>query len=81
MIMSGADTLTIHLLSIERADRPKLHDMFKARDAKAWKREFPAEFPFRVCASNLLSINNFLNIVARIESRCVIKAKHLLLVC
>ena len=27
--------LTTHLLSIERADWPKLHDVFKARDAKA----------------------------------------------
>ena len=55
--------------------------MFKARDAKAWQREFPVEFPVRVCASNLLSINIFLDIVARKESRCVIKAKHVLLVC
>ena len=46
-----------HLLSNERADWPKLHDIFKARDAKTWKREFPVWFPFKVCASNLLSIN------------------------
>ena len=30
-----ASFLTTHLLSIERADWPQLHDMFKARDAKA----------------------------------------------
>ena len=71
--------LTTHLLSIERADWPKPHDMFKARDAKAWQREFPVGSP--VCGSNLLLINIFLDIVARIESRCVIKAKHVLLVC
>ena len=73
--------ITTHLCSIERAIWPKLHGMFKARDAKAWQREFPVEFPVRVCASNLLLINIFLDIVARIESRCVIKAKHVLLVC
>ena len=51
--------ITTHLLSIERADWPKLHDMFKARDAKAWQREFPVGNPVRVCASNLLLINIF----------------------
>ena len=82
--MKVSDTLlalTMHLLSIERADWPKIHDMFKARDAKAWQCEFPVEFPVRVCASNLLLINIFLDIVARKKSRCVIKAKHVLLVC
>ena len=43
--------------------------MFKARGAKAWQHEFPVGFPVRVCASNLLYINLFLDIVARIESR------------
>ena len=71
----------MHLLSIERADWPKLHDMFKARDAKAWQHEFSVGFSVRVCASNSLLINIFLDIVAHIESRCVIKAKHVLLVC
>ena len=66
---------------IERVDWQKLHNMFKARDAKAWQREFPVEFPDRVWASNLLLINIFLDIAAPIESRCVIKAKHVLLVC
>ena len=55
--------------------------MFKASDAKAWQHEFPVGFPVIVCASNLLLINIFLDSVARIESRCVIKAKHVLLVC
>ena len=66
---------------MERADWPKLHDMFKACDAKAWQREFPEEFPATVFALNLLLINIFLDIVAHIESRCMIKAKHVLLVC
>ena len=73
--------LTTHLLSIERADWTKLHDMFKARDAEANQREFPVGVPVRVCASNLLLFNIFLDIIVRIESRCVIKAKHVLLVC
>ena len=30
--------LTTHLLSVERADWLKLHDMFNARDAKSWQR-------------------------------------------
>ena len=34
----------MHLHFIERPDGPKLHDMFKARDTKAWQREFPVEF-------------------------------------
>ena len=55
--------------------------MFKTRDAKAWQCEFPVGFLVKVCASNLLLINIFLDTVARIESRCVIKAKHVLLVC
>ena len=37
-------SITTHLLSIERADWPKLHDMFKARDANVWQREFPVGF-------------------------------------
>ena len=73
--------MATHLLSIELADWPKVHDMFKARDAKAWQRELPVEFPVRVCALKLLSINVLLDIVARIESRCVIKAKYVLLLC
>ena len=79
--MSKAICATTHLLYIERADWPKLHDMFKAHDVKAWQREFPVGFPLGVCASNLLLIIIFLDIVARVESRCVIKAKHVLLVC
>ena len=69
-----------HLLFIEHTDWPKLHDMFKACDTKAWQGEFPVGFPVRVCASNFLLINIFLDIVARIESRCMIKAKHVLLI-
>ena len=60
--------LTMHLLSIQRTDWPKLHDMFKARDAKTWQRSFPLGFPVTICASNLLSINIVFDIVARIES-------------
>ena len=73
--------VTTYLLSIERADWPKLHDMFKARDANIWQREFPVGFPFEVSALNSIFINIFHDAVARIESRCVIKAKHFLLVC
>ena len=50
--------------------------MFKARDAIVWQREFPAGFPAEVSALNSLYINIFHTVVARIESRCVIKAKH-----
>ena len=42
--------LTMHLLSIECTDWPKLHDKCKACDAKACQREFPVWFPVRVCA-------------------------------
>ena len=73
--------ITTHLLSIERADLLKLHEMFKARDAKSWQRLFPVGFPVRVCALNLLFFNIYHDVVACIESRCVIKAKHVLLVC
>ena len=73
--------LTMHLLSIERADWPKLHDMFEACDANVWQREFPVGFPVEVSDLNLLFINIFHDVVARIESRSMIKAKHVLLVC
>ena len=36
--------------------------------------EFPVRFPVRFGASKLLLINIFLDIVARIESRCVIRS-------
>ena len=72
--------LTTHLLSTERADWPKLHNMFKAHDANVWQREFPVGFPVEVSALNSLFINIFHDVVARIESKCVIKAKHVLLV-
>ena len=58
-----------------------LHDMFKACDANVWQREFPVGFPVEVSALNSLFINIFHDVVARIESRCMIKAKHVLLVC
>ena len=73
--------LTTHLLSIERTDWPKLHDMFKACDANVWQREFLVGFPVEVSALNSLFINIYHDVVARIEIRCVIKAKHVLLVC
>ena len=68
--------LTTPLLSIEHADWSKLHDMFKIRDAKTWQRKFPVGFPVRVCALNLLFINISHDFVVRIESRCMIEAKH-----
>ena len=74
-------TITTHLLSMERSDWPKLHDMFKASDAKTWQCKFPVGFPVRVCALNLLFINIFHDVVARIESKCVIEPKHVLLLC
>ena len=80
-MMKTIISLTTHLLSIERADWPKLHEMFKARDANVWQRQFPVGFPVEVSALNSLFINIFHDVVARIESRCVIKAKHVLLVC
>ena len=66
--------MTTHLLNIERVVWPKLHAMFKARDAKAWQREFTVGFLVAICASNLLLINIFLDIVTCIESGYVIKA-------
>ena len=71
--------LTTHLLSIECADRPKLYNMFKTRDACVWQSEFPIGFPFEVSALNSLFI--IFHDVARIESRCMIKANLVLLVC
>ena len=55
--VARVSSITTHLLSIERADWPMLHDMFKARDVKAWQREFPVGFLVWVCPSNLLLIN------------------------
>ena len=73
--------ITMHLLSIEHADWPKLLNMFKACDANVWQREFLVGFPFEVSALNSLFINMFHGVAAHIESRCVIKAKHVLLIC
>ena len=75
------NVLTTHLLSVERVNWPKLHDMFKARDAKVWQREFPVWFLVEVSALNSTFIKIFHDLVARIESKCVIKTKHVLLVC
>ena len=114
---------TTHLLSIEHADWPNLHDRFRARDANVWQREIPGwsiclkfviqeifswcccsyrkrmrdmfkardvnvsqrEFPVgflvEVSAFNSLFNSCFHDVVARIESRCVIKTKDVLLVC
>ena len=47
------------MVSIERADWLKLHDMLNVRDAKSWRRLFPEGFPVRVCALNLLFIKIF----------------------
>ena len=64
--------ITTHLVYIDCADRPKLQDMFNARDVKTWQRKLPVGFPDRVCALNLLFINIFHDVVVRNESRCVI---------
>ena len=61
---------------IERADWPKLHDIFKAGDSNVWQSKFPEGFPVEVSALNLLFINIFHDVVVRIESRCMIKARH-----
>ena len=52
--------LTTHLLSIERANWPKLHDMFKARDANVWQRESQVRFPVEISAINSIFINIFM---------------------
>ena len=68
--------------SIERADWPKLHDMFKAHDDKKCQRKFPVGFPVSDCALNLLFVQILSqDFVVHIEIRCVIKAKRVLLVC
>ena len=70
---------TIHLLSIKHAEWPKLHDMFKACDTKTWHCKFLVRFPDRICALHLLCFDITRDIVVCIESRCMIKAKHVLL--
>ena len=55
--------------------------MFKARDANVWQREFPVKFPGEVSALNSLFINKIHDVVTRIENKCVIKTKDVLLVC
>ena len=72
--------VTTHMISIQRVDWTMQHEMFKARDAKAWQRKFLVEFSVRFCALNLLFNNIFHDVVSRVESRCVIEAKHVLLV-
>ena len=52
-------TVTTHLLSIECADWPKLHNMFKACDANVWQREFPVGFPVEISALNSIFIKIF----------------------
>ena len=49
--------LTTHLLSTERADWPKPHDMFKTRHA--YVCQFPVGFPVEVSALKSLFINMF----------------------
>ena len=66
-------TVTTHLLSIGRADWQKLHYMFNARDAKSWQRELPVGFQVRNCALNLLFINIFHDVVARIKADAWLK--------
>ena len=45
------------------------------------QRQFPVGFPVRMCALYLLFINIFHDVVAHIESRCVIEATHVFLLC
>ena len=71
--------ITMHLLCIDRADWPKLHGKFKANDANTWQHEFPVRFLVEVCTLSSFYFNIFHDVVARIEGRCMIKAKHVLL--
>ena len=64
--------LNTHLLSVERIE---------ARDANIWQREFPVRFSVKVSALNSLFNKIFHDGVAFIENRCVVKTKHVLLVC
>ena len=73
-VTHSCNLITTHLLSIERVDWLKLHDMFNARDTKSKQWYFPVEFPVGVYALNSFFINIFYGVVARIESRCVIKS-------
>ena len=71
-----------YLLSIECADWSRLRDMYEACCAKIWQLKFPVGFPVKVCGLNLLFISICNDIVVvRIESGCVIKAKHVSLLC
>ena len=54
----SVDVLSCWRFSL-RTDWRKLHDMFKARDAKTWQSEIPILFSVTVCALNLLFINIF----------------------
>ena len=52
--------LTTHLLSIEGPDWPKLHDLYKAHDAKTYQYKFRyGKGLWLVCALSLLFINIF----------------------
>ena len=51
--------LTTHLLSIERADWSKQPEVFKARDAKIRKREFPVGFPVLTLCFELVIHQHF----------------------
>ena len=62
-------SITTYLLSVERTDWPMLHDIFKARNAKTWQRKFP-----------VVIRQHFHDVVARIESKCVIKGNKACLV-
>ena len=51
--------------------------MFKTCGAKTRQRKFSLGFPVSVCLDFVINI--FYDVVARIENRCVIKAKYVLL--
>ena len=60
----------MHLLSIERDDLLKIHDMFKALDTSTRQRQLPV----KVCALYFFHwLTVIHDIVARIESKYVIK--------
>ena len=74
-LITTKHNITLHLLSIEHADWSKLQNLFKASDATTRQHQFLAS----PCA--FYSATFIHDGVTRIESRCVIKAKHDLATC
>ena len=61
------------MLSIERADWPKLHDKFKTRDANFRQRQRPSDFRLEFAPCICHSSAFIHDVVAHIEFACVIK--------